>query len=70
MLQNLDEADRFLNVLTKFEQQLDRFLNLHWKDKHRGFSTVDFNLFPLLKISISIKKDIFAEMEIHNYYSA
>ena len=48
MLQNLDEADRFLNVLTKSEQQLDRFLNLHWKDKLRGFSTVDSNLFPFL----------------------
>ena len=40
MLQNLDEAVRFLNVLTKSEQQLDRFLNFATEKELGKFSIV------------------------------
>ena len=55
--------DEDTSVLTKSEQQLDRFLNLHWKDKLRGFSTIDSNLFPFLMFNsipsvLCVKKSI------------
>ena len=58
MLQNLDEAVRFLNVLTKSKQQLNRFLNFATEEELRRFSIVVIIYFGLQSMRFYVKKSI------------